>query len=95
MQGKSYRFVVTGRVQGVFFRQSGRERAIQLGLDGWIRNRADGAVEGEVAGADAAALEAFRNWLQRGPAKAQVSDLTWVPLGPDEGLAVQGFEVRP
>ena len=94
MQGKSYRFVVRGRVQGVFFRQSGRERAVQLGLDGWIRNRADGAVEGEVAGGDAAALEAFRDWLQRGPPKAQVSDLAWTALGADEAPTAKGFEVR-
>jgi acylphosphatase len=95
MQRKSYRFVVTGRVQGVFFRQSTRERAVQSGLDGWVRNRADGAVEGEVAGADAAALEAFRTWLQRGPPRAQVSDLRWTPLGRDEGPdAGDGFAIR-
>ena len=92
MQRKSYRFVVTGRVQGVFFRQSGRERAVQLGLDGWIRNRADGAVEGVVAGADAAALDAFRTWLKSGPTRAQVSDLQWTPGEPGEMAA--GFEVR-
>lgn len=91
MQGKSYRFVVRGRVQGVFFRQSTRERAMQLGLVGWVRNRADGAVEGEVAGADAAALEAFRNWLQRGPSRAQVQDLVWEPVD-DAGAA--GFVIR-
>lgn len=92
MQRKSYRFVVKGRVQGVFFRQSGRERAVQLGLDGWIRNRADGAVEGEVAGADAAALDAFRTWLQSGPTRAQVSDLQWAPCASEDVAA--GFEVR-
>lgn len=91
MQKKSYRFVVTGRVQGVSFRQSTRERAMQLDLDGWVRNRADGAVEGEVAGADAAALDAFRTWLQRGPPRAQVSDLQWTE-GTDVGTG--GFEVR-
>ena len=93
MQRKSYRFVVTGRVQGVFFRQSTRGRALQLGLDGWVRNRTDGAVEGKVAGADAAALDAFRDWLQRGPPRAQVSDLLWAPA--DADVEVAGFEVRP
>jgi acylphosphatase len=94
MQRKSYRFVVTGRVQGVFFRQSTRERALQLGLGGWVRNRADGAVEGEVTGADAAALEDFRTWLQRGPPRAQVSGLQWTPLEAADVAAVTGFEIR-
>lgn len=93
MQRKSYRFVVTGRVQGVFFRQSARECAQRLGLAGWVRNRADGAVEGEVAGADAAALEAFRTWLQRGPPRAQVSDLQWA-AGDAAVAAGADFEIR-
>jgi acylphosphatase len=46
-----YRVVVTGRVQGVWFRESCREHAERLGVSGWVRNRADGAVEIEVEGA--------------------------------------------
>jgi acylphosphatase len=91
MQRKSYRFVVTGRVQGVFFRQSTQQRARHLGLDGWVRNRTDGAVEGQVAGADAAALDAFRTWLQSGPPTAQVSDLQWTAADDPQN---DGFEVR-
>lgn len=91
MQRKSYRFVVTGRVQGVFFRQSSCNRARQLGLDGWVCNRADGAVEGEVAGVDAAAMDSFRTWLQRGPSRAQVQELVWEPVA-DTGAA--GFAIR-
>ena len=88
---KSYRFVVTGRVQGVFFRQSTRERAEQAGLHGWVRNRADGAVEGRVRGADGAAIDAFRTWLQRGPERAQVRELAWDES--DDEVA-PGFDVR-
>lgn len=88
---KSYRFVVTGRVQGVFFRQSTRERALQAGLDGWVRNRPDGAVEGRVRGADGAAIESFRTWLLRGPERAQVRDVAWEES--DDEVAA-GFEVR-
>lgn len=120
---KSYRFVVTGRVQGVRrrhgacaaagaggaararvrthvaalrhrdagpFRQSSRERALQLGLDGWVRNRPDGAVEGLVTGNDAAAVETFHAWLQGGPPRAQVQALDW--LASDEATA-SGFQV--
>ncbi len=89
---KSYRFVVTGHVQGVFFRHSTRERAMQAGLGGWVRNRIDGAVEGRVGGKDAAALEDFRTWLLRGPERAQVRELEWEPVDDQ----VPGcFEVRP
>lgn len=88
---ESYRFVVTGRVQGVFFRQSTREKAGELGLRGWVRNREDGAVEGVVQGTDAAAIEDFRHWLHRGPARAQVQDLDWRPC---TEAPLPGFEVR-
>lgn len=88
---KSYRFVVTGRVQGVYFRQSTKQRADELGLRGWVRNRDDGAVEGTVHGADAAALEAFRDWLNRGPVRAQVQDVAWDAV---TALPGPGFEVR-
>lgn len=88
--GKSYRFVVTGRVQGVYFRQSTRQQALQLGLDGWVRNRDDGAVEGIAMGSDDA-LAALREWLGRGPPAARVDALHWEPV--DSGLPV-GFFVR-
>ena len=45
------RVVVHGRVQGVWFRESARRRAAELGVAGWVRNRADGAVEAELEGA--------------------------------------------
>lgn len=88
----SYRYVVSGRVQGVFFRQSAAKRARDLGLAGWIRNREDCCVEGVVAGEDAA-LEAFKAWLHRGPPAARVERVEWL----DAGEATLGgeFAVRP
>lgn len=88
---QSYRFVVRGRVQGVFFRQSTQQIATRLGLHGWVHNRTDGAVEGVVSGEIASALEEFRLWLGRGPARAQVEVLDWTSV--DESVAA-GFEVR-
>jgi acylphosphatase len=73
---KSYRFIVSGRVQGVFFRQSAVHEAQRLGLSGWVRNLPDGRVEGLASG-DAAALEKFRAWLQRGPPSANVTAVEW------------------
>ncbi|MGH8445579.1 MAG: acylphosphatase [Solimonas sp.] len=72
----SYRFRVSGRVQGVFFRQSTVQRAEALGLSGWVANRDDGSVEGLAAGDDTA-LAALREWLQRGPPAARVDALDW------------------
>ncbi len=86
----SYRFTVSGRVQGVGFRASAQSKAAALGLRGWVRNRADGAVEGVATGSDTA-LAAFHNWLRRGPPAAQVMALEWTPAA-DEGET--GFLVR-
>jgi acylphosphatase len=65
------RFLVTGKVQGVFFRQSARLEAERLGLRGSARNLADGSVEVWAQGG-AAALEALLQWLRRGPPHARV-----------------------
>jgi len=66
------RFVVSGRVQGVFFRASTREEAQRLGLTGHARNLPDGTVE-VVACGDDAALAQLESWLALGPPLAQVS----------------------
>lgn len=86
----SYRFVVTGRVQGVFFRQSTCQQAQQLGLSGWVRNLEDGRVEGLAQG-DPAALAQLREWLAQGPPAARVDHLDWMP---DTQAVSPGFEIR-
>ncbi len=65
------RFVVCGRVQGVFFRASTQEKATELGLNGWVRNRTDGTVE-LVAAGPAAAVGELEAWLHVGPRHARV-----------------------
>ena len=74
---QSYRFVATGRVQGVGFRAAAQRKALFLGLRGWVRNREDGAVEGVVAGDVTDDLATFREWIRLGPAGARVDDLEW------------------
>lgn len=69
------RFIVTGRVQGVFFRASTRERALQLGIAGHAKNRADGSVE-VVASGTQAALDELDDWLHHGPPAARVDAIT-------------------
>ena len=73
------RFIVSGRVQGVFFRASTREQAMQLGLAGHARNLADGTVE-VLASGNAPALGALERWLQRGPPAARVDAVRREPL---------------
>ncbi|MDL5367798.1 acylphosphatase [Xanthomonas sp. NCPPB 2654] len=72
------RFLVSGRVQGVSFRASTRERALALGLDGQARNLADGRVE-VIAAGEAAALETLADWLQHGPPAARVAQVLREP----------------
>lgn len=67
----SARFLVSGRVQGVFFRASAQARARELGLTGFARNRADGCVE-VVASGSAQAIAELERWLHRGPRDARV-----------------------
>ncbi len=81
------RFIVTGRVQGVFYRASTRQRALELGLVGYARNQPDGSVEVVASGTDAA-LEALQTWLQQGPPAAQVERVTRVEQAE---RALQGF----
>jgi acylphosphatase len=67
----SARFLVSGHVQGVFFRASAQARARELDLTGFARNRADGRVE-VVASGSAQALVELERWLHRGPPNARV-----------------------
>ena len=66
--------VVHGRVQGVWFRESARRRATELGVGGWVCNRPDGAVEAEFEG-DAEAVEVLVAWFRHGPSGARVERL--------------------
>jgi len=85
------RVVVRGRVQGVWFRGSMQDEAQRLGVSGWVRNRADGAVEAEMEG-DAAAVEALVAWAHHGPRGARVADVELEELDPRGERG--GFEIR-
>ena len=84
------RVVVQGRVQGVFFRDSLRERARAAGVAGWVSNRSDGAVEAVVEGRedDVGRVVAF---AREGPPRAEVTGVEVSDEAP-EGLS--GFAVR-
>ena len=69
------RFIVTGKVQGVWFRASTRDEALRLGLRGHACNLADGSVEVLAVG-DGEAIAALERWLHRGPPLARVAGVT-------------------
>jgi len=82
--------VVRGRVQGVGYRWSTLRRAESLGVVGWVRNRADGAVEAHLEG-DASAVAEMIEWMRTGPQAADVTELTESQRPP---AAHSSFEVR-
>jgi acylphosphatase len=82
--------VVSGRVQGVFFRDTARRRAESAGVAGWITNRPDGAVEAVFEG-EPAAVEELVEFCRRGPSRAEVASVEVQEEAP-QGLS--GFEVR-
>jgi acylphosphatase len=68
--------LVSGLVQGVWFRAGTNDTANQLGLSGWVRNLPDGRVEVMAFGSKEAVLELYE-WLKKGPPRAKVEDLTF------------------
>lgn len=81
---------VEGRVQGVGYRMFVRERAVALGLSGWVRNLPSGAVDLEAEG-PRAVLERLLRDLQSGPPASRVLhvDAEWAPA-----RGIHGFEIR-
>ncbi len=68
------RLVISGRVQGVGYRDWMLRKAQDLGLSGWVRNRPDGTVEALISG-DTAAVEEMSRLCRRGPRAAAVSSI--------------------
>lgn len=81
---------IYGRVQGVFFRQWAVNQARELGVSGWVRNRADGSVEAYVAGSEGAVMQMVDR-LRDGPPSARVDDFVVQDTAPEP---VEGFSVR-
>lgn len=71
---KRVSIIVHGRVQGVAFRQCTVQRALHLGVNGWIRNLPDGSVEGRFEGNEPA-VNALVDWCRQGPPAARVEEV--------------------
>lgn len=83
-------FLVSGRVQGVFYRAATQEKARGLGLTGWVRNRPDGGVELVACGTETE-LDALERWLWQGPPAARVESVVVSASGEADHL---DFTVR-
>jgi acylphosphatase len=81
---------VSGRVQNVWFRDACRREALTHGVDGWVRNLADGRLEAVFEGS-AGAVDALVAWCHEGPPRARVErvDVQVELPGAEDGFAVR------
>lgn len=91
LQHKQAKLVISGRVQGVFFRALAREEALRLGLTGWARNVGEDKVEILIEGTRES-LDQFIVWAHKGPPAARVESVV-VEWGEATGV-FQIFEIR-
>ena len=85
------KILVSGRVQGVYFRMFTHNKAKQFGVKGHARNLPDGRVE-IIAEADPSSIDNFIKWCHKGPVTARVDDVEIIELEADEVLT--SFEIR-
>jgi len=85
---------ISGRVQGVGYRDALRAEALRRGLSGWVRNRFDGSVEAIVQGSPEA-VEAVIAWARRGPPAARVDNLEARPAAGALERSYAGFDWLP
>jgi len=87
---RTVKCTITGRVQGVFYRDSASKEAQQLGITGYIENCDNGTVETVLSG-DETALETMHTWLNTGSVQAAVQKVYCKEI---HYIAYEGFEVR-
>ena len=85
------RYVIAGRVQGVGFRWFTHDAAAREGVQGWVRNLADGSVE-VMAEGDEASVDRLEAAVRRGPSSARVERVDAEELAP--AGRTTGFEIR-
>jgi len=83
-------FLISGRVQGVFFRESTKKEALKLGLQGSAVNISDGTVKVCLRG-ESEDIDLLERWLQKGPELARVESVIEVDI--DQQLELNGFKV--
>jgi len=88
-QSKCVRLIIRGRVQGVWYRGWTQDNAIDLKLNGWVRNRHDGSVEALLAG-PASVVDEMIERCRQGPSYAEVSD---IEIAVEDELPPAGFNL--
>lgn len=88
---KCVHLLISGRVQGVFYRASAYDEGRRLGLSGWVRNLPDGRVEALAQGPEKD-VNAFVEWCRKGPPFASVTKIDVAEEDLNQGLT--GFEIR-
>lgn len=83
------RYIISGRVQGVGFRAYTRQKAIEIGIHGWVRNRDNGDVEC-LAISDSDKIEIFEKILHHGPPLSKVID---IKISENPVSAIEGFSI--
>ncbi|MFO7762081.1 MAG: acylphosphatase [Thermodesulfobacteriota bacterium] len=91
MAEKNVHALVSGKVQGVFFRDYTKSEAERLGVSGWVRNKRDGSVEVFISG-KADKVDQMVNWLYQGSPTSRVSGVKANTVEKDPGLI--GFQIR-
>jgi acylphosphatase len=76
---QTIRFIISGKVQGVFYRQATKEKAKELKISGTVRNLPNGDVE-IIASGNPEQLKQLRDWCQHGPPRAIVNNIEATPL---------------
>ena len=88
---KAVRLIISGRVQGVWYRGWTVDAATSLGLDGWVRNRADGTVEALIVGLERD-VDSLILKCEQGPPFASVDH---IDIQPAMGITPKGFTQKP
>lgn len=83
---------VSGKVQGVFYRDTTKKEAGKRGLGGWVRNLRDGRVEAVFEGEEKT-VDDMVDWCHEGSPLARVTHVERIHNEPEEGL--QGFDIKP
>lgn len=86
---KTMHLIITGRVQGVFFRASAKRAAEKHEINGWIKNTPGGSVEALISG-EPHHIDAFVDWCKIGPERAKVDH---VAVTPKPRVKFPGFEI--
>jgi len=89
---KAIHAIISGRVQGVFFRMETLRAAERYGVNGWVKNRSDGTVEAVFEG-ESEKVDRIVDWCKKGPPMAFVSDIKVDPI--NYVGEYKGFLIRP